>query len=117
MPLIPATVCGDQGWGSRQQVGHHPGACCRSNPFVIMPIMASADGPDRPGFSSPRCDPSAVAAVIHATSDQALRQPEQSDETSRHDQQRHGSSCESGVKTYSAQGQAILGQMASRGIR
>jgi len=33
---------------------------------------------------------SAVAAVIHAMSDQALREPEQTNETGRDDQQRHG---------------------------
>ena len=63
------------------------------------------------------CEPSAVAAVVHAASDQALRQPEQSDQTGRDDQQRQGSSCESGVKNYSARDRAILELLASLGIR
>ena len=39
---------------------------------------------------------SAVAAVIHAASEQALREPEQANETGRDDQQSQGSSGESG---------------------
>ena len=39
---------------------------------------------------------SAVAAVTHAASDQALRDPEQANETGRDDQQSQGSSGESG---------------------
>ena len=39
-----------------------------------------------------RCAPSSVAAVIHAASDQALRQPQQTDETGCDDQQIQGSS-------------------------
>ena len=53
--------------------------------------------------------PSAVAAVIHATSDQALHQQQQSDEASCDDQQRQGSSCVLGVESYSAHDRAILG--------
>ena len=56
---------------------------------------------------------SAVAAVIHAASDQALREPEQSNETGRDDQQSQGSSGESGVKNYSARESAILELLAS----
>ena len=58
--------------------------------------------------------PSAVAAVIHAASDQALCQPEQSDETGRDDQQRQDSVRQTGLKTYSAQEQAILGLLVVR---
>ena len=36
---------------------------------------------------------SAVAAVIHATSDQALREPKQTHETGRDDQQSQDSGC------------------------
>ena len=42
---------------------------------------------------------SAVAAVIHAASDQALREPEQANETGRDDQQSQGSSGERELKT------------------
>ena len=56
---------------------------------------------------------SAVAAVIHAASDQALREPEQANETGRDDQQSQGSSGESGVKNYSARESAILELLAS----
>ena len=61
----------------------------------------------------PSTVPSAVAAVIHAASDQALRHPEQSDEASRDDQERHSSSGESGVQNYSACESAILKLLAS----
>ena len=60
--------------------------------------------------------PSAVAAVIHATSYQALRQPEQSDEASRDDQQRQGSSFVLGVASYSAHHRAILGLLVPRHV-
>ena len=63
-----------------------------------------------------RCAPSVVAVVAHATSDQALRQPEQTDETSRDDQQRQGSSRESHNKNYSACDRAILGLLTSQGV-
>ena len=56
---------------------------------------------------------SAVAAVIHAASDQALREPEQSNETGRDDQQSQGLSDKSGVKNYSARERAILELLAS----
>ena len=56
---------------------------------------------------------SAVAAVIHAASDQALREPEKANETGRDDQQSQGSSGESGVKNYSAPESAILELFAS----
>ena len=42
---------------------------------------------------------SAVAAVIHATSDQALREPKQTNETGRDDQQSQGSGCGADVET------------------
>ena len=51
---------------------------------------------------------SAVAAVIHAASDQGLCEPEQANETGRDDQQSQGSSGESGVENYSARERAIL---------
>ena len=41
---------------------------------------------------------SAVAAVIHATSDQALREPKQTHETSGDDQQTQGSGCGAGLE-------------------
>ncbi len=55
---------------------------------------------------------SAVAAVIHPAADQALREPEQTNETGRDDQQSQGSSGESGVKNYSARESAILEVLA-----
>jgi len=55
---------------------------------------------------------SAVAAVIHPASDQALREPEQTNEAGRDDQQSQGSSGESGVKNYSARERAILELLA-----
>ena len=63
-----------------------------------------------------RCAPSTVAAVIHAASDQVLRQPEQTDETGCDDQQIQDSSCESGIKNYSARERAIFELLASEGI-
>ena len=42
---------------------------------------------------------SAVAAVIHATSDQALREPKQTHETGRDDQQSQDSGCGADVGT------------------
>ena len=42
---------------------------------------------------------SAVAAVIHATSDQALREPKQTNETGRDDQQSQDSGCGADVET------------------
>ena len=59
-----------------------------------------------------RCALSTVAAVIHAASDQALREPEQSNETGRDDQQSQGFSGMSGVKSYSARERAILELLA-----
>ena len=41
---------------------------------------------------------SAVAAVIHVTSDQALREPKQTNETSGDDQQSQGSGCGADVE-------------------
>ena len=55
---------------------------------------------------------SSVAAVIHAASDQALREPEQANETGRDDQQSQGFSGMSGVKSYSARERAILELLA-----
>ena len=46
-----------------------------------------------------RCAPSTVAAVIHAASDQVLRQPEQTDETGCDDQQIQDSSVSRELKT------------------
>ena len=63
-----------------------------------------------------RCAPSTVAAVIHAASDQVLRQPEQTDETGCDDQQVQDSSCESGVKNYSARDRATFELLASEGM-
>ena len=62
------------------------------------------------------CVPSTVAAVIHAASDQVLRQPEQTDETGCDDQQIQDSSCESGVKNYSAGERTIFELFASQGM-
>ena len=56
--------------------------------------------------------PSTVAAVIHAASNQALREPEQANKTGRDDQQSQRSSGESGVKNYSAPESAILELLA-----
>ena len=56
---------------------------------------------------------SATAAVIHAAPDQALREPEQSNETGRDDQQSQGLSDKSGAKNYSARERAILELLAS----
>ena len=41
---------------------------------------------------------SAVAAVIHATSDQALREPKQTNEAGGDDQQSQGSGCGAGLE-------------------
>ena len=41
---------------------------------------------------------SAVAAVIHATSDQALREPKQTNETGGDDQQSQDSGCGAGLE-------------------
>ena len=41
---------------------------------------------------------SAVAAVIHATSDQALREPKQTNETGGDDQQSQGLGCGAGLE-------------------
>ena len=41
---------------------------------------------------------SAVAAVIHATSDQALREPKQTNEAGGDDQQSQGSGCGVGLE-------------------
>ena len=62
------------------------------------------------------CVPSTVAAVIHGASDEVLRQPEQTDETGCDDQQIQESSCESGVKNYSARERVIFELVASEGM-
>ena len=41
---------------------------------------------------------SAVAAVIHASSDQALREPKQTNETGGDDEQSQGSGCSAGLE-------------------